>query len=191
MSFNAPATVFYNPFVAKVAVASSSYVTGSHSIKLGMQDKFGWIKNNLTQNGNMVQVYNNGMPLQVRVYNTPIVSRSNLNGDVGIYLQDSLEDQETDPQPGHPVRTLQRRGRRPGRACGPLRASQALLGYSRPAEFQELGAARRRRLRPVFGDGKTGTQGQRRPLHAAGCDRLPSDLQPDGHHHRESLLDRC
>ena len=40
-------------------------------------------------NGNMVQVYNNGVPLQVRVYNTPIVSRSNLNGDVGIYLQDS------------------------------------------------------------------------------------------------------
>ncbi len=46
--FNAPATVFYNPFVAKVAVASVTYVTGSHSIKLGMQDKFGWIKNNLT-----------------------------------------------------------------------------------------------------------------------------------------------
>ncbi|MFN7913996.1 MAG: TonB-dependent receptor [Vicinamibacterales bacterium] len=87
--FNAPATTFYNPFVAKVAVASVSYVTGSHAIKVGYQHKFGWIRNNLTQNGNMVQVYNNGAPLQVRVYNTPIVSRSNLNGDVGIYIQDS------------------------------------------------------------------------------------------------------
>ena len=87
--FNAPATTFYNPFVAKVAVASVSYVTGSHSFKFGYQHKFGWIKNTLTQNGNMVQVYNNGAPLQVRVYNTPIVSRANLNGDVGLYVQDS------------------------------------------------------------------------------------------------------
>ena len=37
----------------------------------------------------MVQVYNNGAPLQVRVYNTPIESRANLNGDTGIYVQDS------------------------------------------------------------------------------------------------------
>jgi hypothetical protein len=87
--FNAPANVFYNPFVAKVFVASASYVTGSHSIKVGIQDKFGWIQNRLTQNGNMVQVYSLGSPLQVRVYNTPIVSRSNLNGDVGLYIQDS------------------------------------------------------------------------------------------------------
>ncbi len=88
-TFDAPSTVFYNPFVAKVATASLTYVTGSHSIKVGMQDKFGWIKNTLTENGNMVQVYNNGTPLQVRVYNTPIQSRSNLNGDFGLYLQDS------------------------------------------------------------------------------------------------------
>ena len=99
-SFNAPATVFYNPFVAKVAVASLTYVTGSHSIKVGMQDKFGWIKNTLTQNGNMVQVYNNGAPLQVRVYNTPIASRSNLNGDVGIYVQDSWKIKRLTLNPG-------------------------------------------------------------------------------------------
>ncbi|HZY09211.1 MAG TPA: carboxypeptidase-like regulatory domain-containing protein, partial [Ilumatobacteraceae bacterium] len=80
-TFDAPSTTFYNPFVAKVLAASVSYITGSHSIKVGIQDKFGWIKNTLTQNGNMVQVYNNGAPLQVRVYNTPIESRSNLNGD--------------------------------------------------------------------------------------------------------------
>jgi len=88
-TFDAPSTTFYNPFVAKVLAASVSYITGSHSIKVGIQDKFGWIKNTLTQNGNMVQVYNNGTPLQVRVYNTPIESRSNLNGDLGLYIQDS------------------------------------------------------------------------------------------------------
>ncbi len=87
--YDAPATVFYNPFVAKVAVASLTYVTGSHSIKFGMQNRFGWIKNELTQAGNMVQVYSNGVPLQVRAYNSPISSRSNLNGDIGLFVQDS------------------------------------------------------------------------------------------------------
>lgn len=88
-TFDAPATTFYNPFVAKVAIASMTYVTGSHSLKFGYQERFGWIKNDLTQFGNLVQVYTNGAPLQVRAYNTPISSRSNLNGDVGLFIQDS------------------------------------------------------------------------------------------------------
>ena len=87
--YNAATTEFYNPFVAKQFVASMSYVTGSHSIRVGIQDKFGWIKNTVRQNANLVQVYTNGSPLQVRIYNTPLASRSNLNGDIGFYVQDS------------------------------------------------------------------------------------------------------
>ena len=98
--YNAATTEFYNPFVANQAVSSLSYVTGSHSIKFGMQWKYGWIKNWVTQNGNMVQVYNNGAPLQVRVYNTPIVSQANLNGDQGFYLQDSWHLNKLTLSPG-------------------------------------------------------------------------------------------
>jgi hypothetical protein len=98
--FNAPATVFYQPFVTRVTVASLSYITGTHSLKIGVQHKFGWIKNNLTNNGNMVQVYNNGVPLQVRVYNTPIVSQSNLNGDDGFYIQDQWKIKRLTLNPG-------------------------------------------------------------------------------------------
>jgi hypothetical protein len=98
--YNAATTEFYNPFVANQAVTSLSYVTGSHSIKVGMQWKYGWIKNTVTQNGNMVQVYNNGAPLQVRVYNTPLQSRANLNGDTGIYLQDSWRMDRLTLSPG-------------------------------------------------------------------------------------------
>jgi hypothetical protein len=87
--FNAATTEFYNPFVAKQFVASTSYVTGSHSLRIGIQDKFGWIKNTVTQNANLTQVYNTNVPLQVRIYNTPLVSRSNLNADLGVYVQDS------------------------------------------------------------------------------------------------------
>jgi carboxypeptidase family protein len=98
--YNAAATEFYNPFVANQAMTSLSYVTGSHSIKVGLQWKYGWIKNWVTQNGNMVQVYNNGAPLQVRVYNTPLVSRANLNGDQGLYLQDSWHMNRLTLSPG-------------------------------------------------------------------------------------------
>ena len=35
--YNAATTEFYNPFVANQAVTSLSYVTGSHSIKVGLQ----------------------------------------------------------------------------------------------------------------------------------------------------------
>ena len=98
--YNAATTEFYNPFVANQAVTSLSYVTGSHSLKFGLQWKYGWIQNWVTQNGNMVQVYNNGTPLQVRVYNTPIVSRANLDGDTGIYLQDSWHINRLTLSPG-------------------------------------------------------------------------------------------
>ena len=54
--YNAATTEFYNPFVAKQVVASVSYVTGSHSLRIGLQDKFGWIKNTVRQNANLVQV---------------------------------------------------------------------------------------------------------------------------------------
>jgi hypothetical protein len=87
--YDAPATNFYNPFVAKVFAAAVTYVTGSHSVKFGIQDRFGWIRNDLTQYGNLVQVYSSGVPLQVRAYNSPISSQSNLNGDIGLYVQDS------------------------------------------------------------------------------------------------------
>jgi hypothetical protein len=98
--YNAATTEFYNPFVANQAMTSMSYVTGSHSIKVGLQWKYGWIKNWVTQNGNMQQVYNNGAPLQVRVYNTPLVSQANLNADEGIFLQDSWHMNRLTLSPG-------------------------------------------------------------------------------------------
>ncbi len=98
--FNAATTEFYNPFVANQIIAAASYVTGSHSIKVGVQHKYGWIKNTITQNGNLVQVYNNTVPLQVRAYNTPITSRADLNGDTGLYVQDSWRINRLTVNPG-------------------------------------------------------------------------------------------
>jgi hypothetical protein len=87
--FNAPTQVFKNPLMSRNIVGSVSYVTGSHSLKMGVQNRFGYITAERENNGHLVQVYSNGTPVGVNLYNLPIVSRSELNGDFGIYIQDS------------------------------------------------------------------------------------------------------
>ena len=77
-------------FPAKyVTAASASYVTGSHSLKAGMQWGFGRYRLDRDINGDLVQYYNNGVPSSVGVQNTPVHSRENLNADMGVYVQDS------------------------------------------------------------------------------------------------------
>jgi len=157
-TFDAPSTVFYNPFVAKVATASLSYITGSHSIKVGMQDKFGWIKNTLTNNGNMVQVYNLGAPLQVRVYNTPIQSRSNLNGDFGLYIQDSWRLGRLTLNPGIRFERFNAEVDEQSAPAGRFVGARTFAPIPDLPNFKNwvprVGAAY-----DLFGDGKTGIKG--------------------------------
>ena len=82
----------------KSAVASISYVTGTHNIKTGFL--YGWGNNpsvldmnadlyQLYQGGTLVgNVYTQGAARQVRVYNTPISRNPQLKANVGIYAQD-------------------------------------------------------------------------------------------------------
>jgi hypothetical protein len=74
---------------AKNIAASMSYVTGSHAFKTGFQWGFGDYTREADINGDLVQIYRNGVPEQVRVYNTPIRSNEYLNRDLGIYAQDA------------------------------------------------------------------------------------------------------
>lgn len=75
---------FYNLYVA------SSYVTGSHALRYGVQWGRGWISSWRDANGHMVQRYSNGVPTQVQRWNFPIPeARSNLDYLWGVFLQDS------------------------------------------------------------------------------------------------------
>ena len=67
----------------------ASYVTGSHNFKTGFQWGFGSYVLEYDINGDLVQLYRNGLPSQVRIYNTPIRSEEFLNGDIGMFAQDS------------------------------------------------------------------------------------------------------
>ncbi|HMF97807.1 MAG TPA: carboxypeptidase regulatory-like domain-containing protein, partial [Vicinamibacterales bacterium] len=80
------------------AVTSLSYVTGTHNIKTGLL--YGWGNNPsaVDMNADLYQIYQGGTlvngaytlgrPVQVRVYNTPIVRSPQLRANVGVYAQD-------------------------------------------------------------------------------------------------------
>jgi hypothetical protein len=69
--------------------ASVSYVTGSHNAKFGFQYNWGTYVNTRETNADLQQVYLNGVPSSVTVYNTPLRYKDALLGDLGIYAQDT------------------------------------------------------------------------------------------------------
>ena len=71
------------------AQASMSYVTGSHNAKFGFQYNWGTYVNTREANADLQQVYSNGAPVSVTVYNTPLRYKDALLGDLGVYLQDT------------------------------------------------------------------------------------------------------
>jgi hypothetical protein len=86
---NAGPTNVYYKFDRYVYNASATYVTGSHQIKFGIQDSSGISQANNLLNGDLVQRYTNGVPLDLQVYDTPTISKPRLNADVGIYAMDT------------------------------------------------------------------------------------------------------
>jgi len=75
------------------SVASASYVTGSHSMKAGVN--YGWGRRKRTwpspNPADVLQLrFTNGVPTQVQVRNTPIdESIERMNADLGFYAQDA------------------------------------------------------------------------------------------------------
>ncbi len=70
-------------------MASMSYVTGSHNVKVGIQDTFGRFRYWRNANGDIRAIFQNGAPFQATILNTPLDYQDNLDADLGIYGQDS------------------------------------------------------------------------------------------------------
>jgi hypothetical protein len=66
-----------------------SYVTGAHNVKVGVQHQWGKYPRYNNANADLYQTYNNGVPTQVTVLNTPLRVEEKLDGNFGIYAQDS------------------------------------------------------------------------------------------------------
>jgi len=74
---------------AQTATGILSYVTGSHSFKTGVNWTFGDYVLEYDINGDLVQLYRNGVPDSVRVYNTPVRANEYLNANLGMFVQDA------------------------------------------------------------------------------------------------------
>ncbi len=70
-------------------VANAAYVTGAHNLKTGLQTRLGYWQESFAMNGDMLQVLTNGAPTAVRLYNTPLTHREDLDPDMAWFLQDS------------------------------------------------------------------------------------------------------
>ena len=86
--------------------SSVSYVTGSHNLKTGFQWFFGPDGNSRTYQAGLLQRYRNGVPENVDVYNTPRYDQTNLNADLGIFVQDSWTIDRLTLNPGVRVEYL-------------------------------------------------------------------------------------
>ena len=86
---NAPPIQTYNLPDRRYVSAAVTYVTGSHNLKMGIQD--GWGKNDRVQsmNADLYQNYRLGVPNTVTAYNTPVAIRQRVSADVGVFVTDT------------------------------------------------------------------------------------------------------
>jgi len=72
------------------AIASVSYVTGSHNFKTGINHRWGFMEASRPFNGDVQALrFLNGQPTSVTVLNSPVFERDNMNADLGVYVQDT------------------------------------------------------------------------------------------------------
>lgn len=68
---------------------SVSYVTGSHNIKVGAQNSWGYEWFATQKNADLEQNYQNGVPTSVYVFNSPTYLNNSLDALFGLYAQDA------------------------------------------------------------------------------------------------------
>src|SRR5262249_25332495 len=76
--------------IRNALAGSVSYVSGSHNMKAGVQNAWGYQNfGTVEMNADLRQIYQNGNPTSVIVSNTPVRFNNVLAGDLGVYAQDA------------------------------------------------------------------------------------------------------
>jgi hypothetical protein len=142
-----------------VVAASGSYVTGTHNIKAGFQDSFGYDWRYTERYGDLQANYVNNRPQTVTVYNTPMIGAGVVDYDIGLYAQDTWTIKRLTLNPG--VRVNWFKSGTPASSMGagrfaPARyfAAQEGIPTWGPDWTPRLSAAY-----DVFGDGTTAIKG--------------------------------
>jgi hypothetical protein len=68
--------------------ASSSYLTGSHTVKIGMRRESGTILFGREPNGDQAWTFRGGIPNSIRMYAGPFRYENHIHPNMGIYAQD-------------------------------------------------------------------------------------------------------
>jgi hypothetical protein len=89
-----------NPGPSNVVQASLAYVSGAHSFKAGFQHRSGYRGSDREVNGDINQQFSNGRSLSVQALNTPITQRSQVNHDLGVFVQDTWTMKRLTVSPG-------------------------------------------------------------------------------------------
>ena len=66
-----------------------SYVTGAHTVKVGLQDTWGRYNYWRNADGDVRAFFRNGVPFQATILNTPLSYGDRLDADLGVFAQDS------------------------------------------------------------------------------------------------------
>ena len=179
----------YGRFPDRYAMAGSvSYITGTHNVKVGIQDTWGSYRRTDTANGDIRAVFLNGVATTATILNSPVERFDQVHGDVGVYAQDSWTLKRLTVNYGAQVRAP--RDRHPGRdgAGRPVHRGAHVRAH-RHADMEQLFATRRARLRRVW-QPEDGRQVQHRPVRAGRDHRVLGKLQPAAAGDGERLMDR-
>ena len=165
-----------------------SYVTGSHALKTGVNWTFGNYVLEYDINGDLVQLYRNGVPDAVRVYNTPVRGNEYLNGNIGMFVQDSWTLDRMTLNLGvrfeHFTARIKNQTAGAGRFA-PERSFSEVTGM--PNWFDvapRLGVSY-----DLFGNAAHRAQSDLRPLHGGPDHRIPGPLQPAAAPERHAHLE--
>jgi outer membrane receptor protein involved in Fe transport len=88
ITFRAPSGTSRVVLPARNTKTSVSYVTGRHTLKVGLQTMWGWKRSQSFVNNDTTLQLLNGVPTQVTVFNTPSLTKVNVKMKAGVYAQD-------------------------------------------------------------------------------------------------------
>jgi carboxypeptidase family protein len=148
-----------SPSISNNAMVAASHVTGTHNIKVGLQNNWGPHADTFWRYGDLIANYVNNVPSTVTVYNTPTSVYSYEKYDLGVYAQDSWTIKRLTLNPGLRVQWFNtgiHQTSAPAGRFAPARffPEQPNLPKWGPNYSPRFGAAY-----DLFGDGKTAIKG--------------------------------